>query len=118
MDQLESFLTYVSVEKGLSRNTIAAYSTDLRKFQEFLLLRDKDFVSFSRADIIDFIERLGNEGYSVSSICRIISSIKSLCKYLIIENVIKEDFQKHSVFLKSCPFSKLIHLLSTPVLPR
>jgi len=91
MDQLESFLTYVSVEKGLSRNTIAAYSTDLRKFQEFLLLRDKDFVSFSRADIIDFIERLGNEGYSVSSICRIISSIKSLCKYLIIENVIKED---------------------------
>lgn len=91
MDQLKSFLTYVSVEKGLSRNTIAAYSTDLTKFQEFLLLRDKDFVSFSRADIIDFIERLRNEGYSVSSICRIISSIKSLCKYLIIENVIKED---------------------------
>ncbi|MBM4141869.1 MAG: site-specific tyrosine recombinase XerD [Nitrospira sp.] len=91
MDQLESFLTYVSVEKGLSRNTIIAYSTDLTKFQEFLLLRDKDFVSFSRADIIDFIERLRNEGYSVSSICRSISSIKSLCKYLIIENVIKED---------------------------
>ncbi len=91
MDQLESFLTYVSVEKGLSRNTIAAYSTDLRKFKELLLLRDKDFVSFSRADILDFIERLRNEGYSVSSICRIISSIKSLCKYLIIENMIKED---------------------------
>ena len=91
VDRLNDFLTYLSVEKGLSRNTIAAYSTDLGKFHKFLLSKDKEFVSFSRADIIDFIERLRDEGYSVSSICRIISSIKSLCKYLIIENVIKED---------------------------
>jgi len=87
----KSFLTYLSVEKGLSKNTIDSYSVDLRKFQDFLLSKEKGFPSFSRVDIIDFIERLRDEGYSLSSICRYISSVKGLCKYLLVENVIKED---------------------------
>lgn len=91
MELLRDFLTYLSVEKGLSKNTIESYSMDLRKFQDFLSLKNKSFTSFKRADVVDFIETLRNEGYSISSICRFISSIKGLCKYLIIENVIKED---------------------------
>ncbi len=91
MDLIKDFLTYLSVEKGLSRNTSDSYFFDLRKFQDFLLAKDKEFISFSRADIIDFIERLRDEGYSISSICRFISSIKGLCKYLIVEGIISED---------------------------
>lgn len=91
MELLRDFLTYLSVEKGLSKNTIESYSIDLKKFQDFLSLKNKNFTSFTRADVVDFIETLRNKGYSISSTCRFISSIKSLCKYLIIENVIKED---------------------------
>jgi len=91
VELLRDFLTYLSVEKGLSKNTIESYSIDLKKFQDFLSLKNKNFASFTRADVIDFIETLRNKGYSISSTCRFISSIKSLCKYLIIENVIKED---------------------------
>lgn len=91
MKLLNDFLTYLSVEKGLSRNTVDSYFLDLSKFQNFLSSRDKEFISFSRTDIIDFIESLRGEGYSISSICRYISSIRGLCKYLIIENVIKDD---------------------------
>jgi integrase/recombinase XerD len=89
--QLGDFLTYIAVEKGFSKNTIESYSLDLRKFQNFLSSRDKGVTSFLKADIIDFIESLRDEGYSISSICRFISSIKGLCKYLITENLIKED---------------------------
>lgn len=91
VDLLNNFLIYLSVEKGLSRNTIESYSIDLRKFQEFLSAGDKEFDSFSRVDIVDFIERLRTESYATSSICRFISSIKSLCKYLMIQNLIQED---------------------------
>ncbi|MFH1703306.1 MAG: site-specific tyrosine recombinase XerD [Nitrospirota bacterium] len=91
MELLREFLTYLSVEKGLSKNTIESYSIDLKKFQDFLSLKNKNFASFARADVVDFIETLRNKGYSISSTCRFISSIKSLCKYLIIENVIRED---------------------------
>ena len=91
VDLLKNFLIYISVEKGLSKNTTESYSLDLTKFQEFLSFRDKGFASFSKVDIIDFIERLKDESYSISSVCRFISSIKCLCKYLMIQNLIQED---------------------------
>ena len=91
MDLLNEFLSYLSAEKGLSKNTVESYRLDLRKFHGFLSLNDKSFESFSKADIIDFIESLRDEGYSIASICRVISSIRGLCKYLLFENIIKED---------------------------
>lgn len=91
MDLLNEFLNYLSAEKGLSKNTVESYRLDLGKFQDFLSSKDEGFESFSKAGIIDFIERLRDEGYSIASICRFISSIRGLCKYLIIENIIKED---------------------------
>ena len=91
MDHLKNFLIYLSAEKGLSRNTIESYSFDLRKFRDFLESEGGGLSSFSRADIIDFIERLRDEGYSASSVCRFVSSVRSLCRYFLIENIIRED---------------------------
>jgi integrase/recombinase XerD len=91
LEQLKDFLTYISAEKGLSRNTIESYNLDLKKFHAFLSSKDKGLVSFLKGDIIDFIERLRDEGYSMSSTCRFLSSIKGLCRYLIVEGIIKED---------------------------
>ncbi|NWF51851.1 MAG: site-specific tyrosine recombinase XerD [Nitrospirae bacterium] len=95
VDLLNNFLTFLSIEKGLSRNTIESYLMDLKKFHSFLLLNNKDFTFFKRSDVIDFIETLRNEGYSISSVCRFISSIKGFCKYLIIESIMKEDLTEN-----------------------
>lgn len=91
MDLLKEFLTYLSAEKGLSRNTVESYNLDLGKFCGFLTSEGRDPVSFSKADIIDFMEQLREGDYSASSICRFLSSIKGLCKYLLMEGLIKED---------------------------
>jgi len=91
MDYLNGFLTYLTVEKGLARNTIDSYAFDLRKFNAFLESRGTSLNLFKRPDVVDFIDVLRSEGYSASSICRIISSIKGLSKYLIIENIIEDD---------------------------
>jgi integrase/recombinase XerD len=91
LNSLKDFHSFLSVEKGLAKNTVESYRHDLKKFQDFLSSKDKDFSSLARADIIDFIEQLRNEGYSISSICRFISSIRGLCKYLLLEHVIRED---------------------------
>jgi len=90
VDLLKAFLTYLSVEKGLSQNTLESYSTDLKKFHAFLSSKKRELSSFSKSDIVDFIEILKEEGYSISSICRFISSIKGFCRYLIVEKIIKE----------------------------
>ena len=91
MHTLNGFLTYLTAEKGLSKNTIESYAFDLKKFHEFLISKKGSLSSFKRSDIVDFIDRLRHEDYSASSICRIISSIKGLCKYKIIENIVQED---------------------------
>jgi integrase/recombinase XerD len=91
MEILKNFLSYISAEKGLSGNSVESYAFDLRRFRKFLSLKGEDFISFSRADITDFIEMLRDKGYSLSSVCRFMSSIKGLCKYLLIEDIRKDD---------------------------
>jgi integrase/recombinase XerD len=90
-DTLKAFLAYVSVEKGLAKNTVQAYRTDLSLFRNSLVSRGTDLDAFSRADVIGFLEHLREEAYSTSSICRIVSSIKGLAKFLLMEKTIQED---------------------------
>lgn len=91
MELLRDFLTYLSVEKGLSENTVRSYHADLTAFTTFLQSRGREFSTCSRPDIIDFLDSLKDRAYATSSICRVISSVKGLCKYLLIEKIIPED---------------------------
>ncbi len=91
MELLEGFFTYVSVEKGLSKNTLSSYATDLRKYKNFLEERGKEVTAALRGDIVDFVESLRNNGYSTPSVCRYLSSIKALYKYLLIEKALDND---------------------------
>jgi integrase/recombinase XerD len=91
VELLESFFTYLSVEKGLSKNTLSSYAADLKRYSLFLKERKKDIASAIRTDIIDFNEALRSDGYSLPSICRYLSSIKAVYKYLLIENILETD---------------------------
>lgn len=91
MELIQGFLSYLTAEKGLSKNTATSYQLDLKKFQAFLTAKNADFLSFSKADIVDFIQKLRDENYSAASICRFISTIRGLCKYLLVERRITED---------------------------
>ena len=91
VDALRQFISYLSVERGLSRNTVAAYSTDLKGFFYFLAERGKSESSFTREDITDYLARLREEGYSAASLCRLISSVKGFAKFLITEKLISDD---------------------------
>jgi len=91
VELLESFFTYLAVEKGLSKNTLSSYAADLKRYSLFLKERKKDIASALRTDIIDFNEALRSDGYSLPSVCRYLSSIKAVYKYLLIENILETD---------------------------
>lgn len=88
---LKRFASYISIERGLSRNTVESYLQDLKVFSVFLSEAGADIGSFDRDDIVNYIGRLKENGYSAASICRFIASVKSLCRFLIIEKIISED---------------------------
>lgn len=91
MESLKNFLVYLSVEKGLSGNTVESYGRDLAGFAEFLKSNGKGLDGFSRGDVIGYLDWLRDRVYSTASICRFISSIKGLCKFLLIEKIITDD---------------------------
>jgi integrase/recombinase XerD len=91
VELLDGFFTYLTVERGLSRNTLSSYASDLKRYTAFLNEREKEPISALRSDIIDFSEVLRQEGYSIPTICRYLSSIKALYKYLLIEGIMEID---------------------------
>jgi integrase/recombinase XerD len=91
VDVIKAFTAYLSIERGLSKNTVESYALDLKAFAGFLNESSGAMTSFKRDDIVNYIGRLKNNGYSTSSICRFISTVKGLCKFLVIEKVITEN---------------------------
>jgi integrase/recombinase XerD len=91
VDLLKDFLTYLSVEKGLARNSIQAYRADLVMFGKFLESKGMGLDGFSKNEVIDFLDRMRDKSYSLSSICRFISSLKGLCRFLVMEKIMDED---------------------------
>ncbi|MBF0537587.1 MAG: tyrosine recombinase XerD [Nitrospirae bacterium] len=90
-DILKRFLIYLSAERGLANNTVDAYGTDLKLFFVFITANKKTMMDFNRQDIIDYIYTLRQRGYSYRSICRFIASVRSLCKYMLIEKERADD---------------------------
>ncbi len=88
---LDLFLTYLSVEKGLSRNTVNAYAADLKKYLLFLKEKGRKPERADKADLLNFLELLRSDGYTISTVCRYISSIKALYKFLLLEKRIQDD---------------------------
>ena len=79
---LQSFLDHLTIERGLSSNSISAYKRDLAKFSDFLINEKLDFERLTENEIIRFEVWLKGLGMAVTSINRNISALKSFYKYL------------------------------------
>lgn len=91
---VEIFLNHCAVERGLSKNTVAAYRRDLSKFTKYLDEENLSISQLKSGDISKFTEILRIAGLSDSSIARHIVAIRSLFEFLSkdqgIENIAKE----------------------------
>jgi len=92
-ESLDGFLAYLELERGLSRNTLAAYQTDLLQFAETLFLGG--ITNWSRVmggNVSDWLYRLSAGGAAVSSLARKLSAVRMLARYLVKEGVCSKDF--------------------------
>lgn len=92
--QIEAFLNHISVEKGYSANTLAAYSNDLTQFAEYLAMSTPETQQWTNIDkqtIIQFILHLKEREYSSATVARKVAAIKSFFHFLVSEGVIPED---------------------------
>lgn len=89
---LGEFINYLSVERGLSKNTIASYKTDLLSFMNYLESEGLSNIDrISRNNITKYLMTLKDKGLSSNSISRALVSIKMFYKFLAQERFIKDD---------------------------
>src|SRR6516162_3678773 len=85
------FLDAVWMERGLSSNTLAAYRADLTALARWLNERQIQIMRTTRADLQDFIAYRVHAGARPRSTARQLSSFRRFFRYLVRENVIRDD---------------------------
>ncbi|MCF7848477.1 MAG: site-specific tyrosine recombinase XerD [Kiritimatiellales bacterium] len=89
---LESFLDYISLERGLSINTRKAYADDIRQFLDWLGRKGITSLSqVSRKQILDHLMAMKAKGMSTNSISRHLVSIKVFFRHLQQEGMLSRN---------------------------
>jgi integrase/recombinase XerD len=90
---IKGFQAYLKLEKGLSDNSIEAYSRDIDKLQQFADSQTNSLKpdAFTLNDLRQFINWVNELGMIPSSQARILSGIKSFYKYLLAEDMIRNN---------------------------
>ena len=88
MDQyLDLFLNYLQVEKGLSRNTLDAYSRDVGGYLGYLDGKGKTAPADIRPiDVASYLQKLREDGLGPRSRARALSAVRMFHRFLMIEN--------------------------------
>ena len=103
---LDDFNSYIASEKGLSKNTIEAYSRDLNQFKDFL--EKENIVRFKETlekHILGFLETLQDAKFASSTVCRAMISIKVLFRFLRREKLVDTNI---ALYLESPKLWQLI----------
>jgi integrase/recombinase XerD len=88
-ERVDQFLNYLIVERGLSKNTIEAYSHGLSRFTEHL--REKGIQEIPRIgkfDVRGFLLALKRQGLSAKTVVRNLAVIRSFFKFLLQEGIL------------------------------
>jgi len=85
-DHLVDFFNYLSIEKGLSKNTISSYRRDLQKYFEYLSINSQNFASIQAEDLNQYVAWLRGKAsvnkLGESSIARNVIAVRNYYKYL------------------------------------
>jgi len=88
---LSAFFDYLRVERGSAKLTIAAYTSDLVTFAEFLEHRHLALDGARRHDVRDYIQELFSNQLDGRSVGRKLSAIRHLYRHLLLDGKIDKD---------------------------
>jgi integrase/recombinase XerD len=88
-DPIKKFLDYLSIEKGLSQNTLDAYQRDVMRCLAYFKTTSLDRIT--RKNLLGFLVKIQEGGLSSRSMARTISSLRAFFRFLLMEKMIQED---------------------------
>jgi integrase/recombinase XerD len=105
-DNIESFLNYLVVEKGFSKNTKDAYRNDLCQLENYIRENCSrqgtmpGWDNFSRQEMLSYMLNLKDKKYASTTLARKIAAAKSFFKFLTEEHIIQQNPTENIASLK------------------
>jgi integrase/recombinase XerD len=90
-NEMTAFLYFCRIEKGLSDNSLQAYSTDLSKFLAFIAEGDIPGLDGLRT----YVDHLQQSGLGSRSVARHLTTLRNFYGYLLREGRIEQDPTEH-----------------------
>ncbi len=90
---IRGYKNYLQIEKSLSNNTVDAYCRDIIKLNDFFNNDEvtKKINELSYQDFQNYLSHLNKQKINARSQSRVISSIRSFFKYLLLEKIVEEN---------------------------
>lgn len=88
---IKGFTAYVALERGLRKNTVLGYSSDLKKLMLWAQEKELTPTTLVAADIRAFLAHLHNTGILARSQARMLSSLRAFYHYLLLEEIVTSD---------------------------
>ena len=89
----DQYFRHLAVERGMAKNTLLAYKRDIGRYLDFLADKGIDSVTgITELHVADFAQSLGQaHGMAQSSVARILSSVRGIHKFWLIEGITEHD---------------------------
>ena len=97
IEEINSFLNYLVVEKGFSENTIDAYRNDLHQSAGFAKEEATknglmpSWANFNRQTMLSYMLNLKERNYAPTTIARKVAAVRSFFGFIMAEGIIKTD---------------------------
>ena len=93
---IEEFVHHLDVERGLAKNSLAAYGQDLRKFDRFLQRKGCKAQQVRQGEIDEFARDLsrarpGGRALAAPSVARVLNAVRMFYRYLLAEKLVTAD---------------------------
>jgi len=91
---LESYLRHLTIERGLSANSLSAYRRDLDSYLDFLEHEKTSELKVTPEQVEKFGQWLMQRGLVASSRARALAAVRGFHKFLVLENIRLDDPSK------------------------
>lgn len=91
--QIDSYLRHLTVERGMAKNTLAAYRRDLNRYHEFLdELGIAEATQITKSHVSEFgVILVTKFGLKAASVARVLSGVRGLHKFWLMEQITVGD---------------------------
>ena len=123
--ELDRFLIFLGVERGLSENTVVSYKLQLNQYFEYLENKKINFLKIDNIGLLEFIKYVSRQNKSIATQAHFISVLKSFYKFLLNEKKVLINPAGNLIFPKKWKIlpeylttDEMIQLLNLPDLTR